>query len=69
MASTVDTSAIVIRSAETQDCAQVYRLMRELAVHLQGENDMTLTAEQFYQDVFGDKPACHCIVATTEEGM
>ncbi|GFR62849.1 diamine acetyltransferase 1 [Elysia marginata] len=66
MATTLDkTSPIVIRTAEPQDCAQVYKLMRELAVHLKCEQDMKLTIEQFYKDVFEDKPVCYCIVATT----
>ncbi|GFR78019.1 diamine acetyltransferase 2 [Elysia marginata] len=66
MASTVTTtSPIVIRTAEPQDCAQVYKLMRELAIHLKCEQDMKLTIEQFYKDVFEDKPVCYCIVATT----
>ncbi|KAK3767333.1 hypothetical protein RRG08_050880 [Elysia crispata] len=66
MATTNGTCDIVIRKAEPRDCTQIYNLMMELAAFLKVDRDMTLAAEQFYKDIFGEKPVCYCIVATAE---
>lgn len=57
----------IIRDAVRSDVADIHRLIKELAVFEEAENEMVLSLEEVAKDGFGDQPLYHCFVAVDSE--
>jgi len=57
----------IIRDAVRSDVTDIHRLIKELAVFEQAENEMVLSLEEVANDGFGDQPSYHCFVAEDSE--
>jgi len=53
----------VLRPAEPRDCAELDRLIRELAVYEKLEEQKVGTPEALQAALFGERPACEAIIA------
>ena len=53
----------VLRPAEPRDCAELDRLIRELAVYEKLEEQKVGTPEALRAALFGERPACEAIIA------
>jgi len=53
----------VLRPAEPRDCAELDRLIRELAVYEKLEEQKVGTPEALHAALFGERPACEAIIA------
>ena len=53
----------VLRPAEPRDCAELDRLIRELAVYEKLEEQKVGTPEALRTALFGERPACEAIIA------
>jgi predicted N-acetyltransferase YhbS len=53
----------IIRDAVRSDVSDIHRLIKELAVFEEAENEMVLSIEEVTNDGFGDQPLFHCFVA------
>jgi GNAT superfamily N-acetyltransferase len=53
----------VLRPAEPRDCAELDRLIRELAVYEKLEEQKVGTAEGLRAALFSERPACEAIIA------
>jgi GNAT superfamily N-acetyltransferase len=53
----------VLRPAEPRDCAELDRLIRELAVYEKLEEQKVGTPEGLRAALFGERPACEALVA------
>ena len=53
----------VLRPAEPRDCAELDRLIRELAVYEKLEEQTVGTPEALRAALFGERPACEAIIA------
>ncbi|KAK0049536.1 diamine acetyltransferase 2 [Biomphalaria pfeifferi] len=60
-------SDITIRAAKPEDCHEIVRLIKELAVFEKLEDQVKMTAEVLQKDCFGDRPLCYCIVAKQQD--
>jgi len=53
----------VLRPAEPRDCAELDRLIRELAVYEKLEEQKVGTPEALHAALFGERPACEALIA------
>ncbi len=53
----------VLRPAEPRDCAEIDRLIRELAVYEKLEEQKVGTPEGLRAALFGERPACEALIA------
>ena len=51
----------IIRDAIRSDVSDIHRLIKELAVFEEAENEMVLSIEEVTNDGFGDQPLFHCL--------
>ena len=59
--------SFIIRDAVRSDVTDIHRLIKELAVFEEAENEMVLSLEEVANDGFGDKPLYNCFVAEDSE--
>ena len=57
------TASPVIRFATRADASLIVELIRELAVYERLEHLATATPERLEPQLFGDRPACECLIA------
>ena len=53
----------ILRPAEPQDCAEIDRLIRELAEYEKLAHQMVGTPEGLHRALFGPRPACEAVMA------
>lgn len=53
----------ILRPAEPQDCAEIDRLVRELAEYEKLAHQMVGTPEGLHRALFGPRPACEAVMA------
>ncbi|XP_066263566.1 diamine acetyltransferase 1-like [Branchiostoma lanceolatum] len=54
---------VVIRAARPEDCGEILRMIKELAVYEKMPEKATLTEEALRDDAFGDQPYYRALVA------
>jgi GNAT superfamily N-acetyltransferase len=59
----------IIREAEENDMAQVWGLIKELAIFENEGNAVEVTVKDLAKHGFGDTKLFHCFVAETKEGI
>ena len=56
-----------IRLAQREDCADILKLIKELAVFERAPNEVILTEADIERDGFSEKPLFQCLVALVDE--
>jgi ribosomal protein S18 acetylase RimI-like enzyme len=59
--------SFIIRDAVRSDVTDIHRLIKELAVFEEAENEMVLSLDEVANDGFGDQPLYNCFVAEDSE--
>ena len=59
----------IIRDAVRSDASDIHRLIKELAIFEEAENEMVLSLEEVENDGFGDMPLYHCFVAIDSDSQ
>ncbi|KAH9514660.1 Diamine acetyltransferase 2 [Bulinus truncatus] len=67
MEGSIHVSDLIIRPAKPDDCPEIVRLIKELAVFEKLEDQVKMTPEVLRKDCFGEKPLCYCIVAEIKD--
>ncbi|MEI6947833.1 GNAT family N-acetyltransferase [Paraflavisolibacter sp. H34] len=57
---------ITLRKATREDCDRILELVRELAVFVKAENEVTVSREHFVESGFGPRPVWWAFVAEVE---
>ncbi|WP_084015985.1 GNAT family N-acetyltransferase [Moheibacter sediminis] len=56
----------IIRKAEIQDCEQMMKLIKELALYEKAPDEVTVSMEHFIESGFGENPVWKAFVAEVE---